>query len=196
MHAVFAVLGSVIGLSFLIPYIRGMLRGTVRPARMTWFLGTVLALINFAASLSLDAGYLLYPLACAALGKGIIFLLSLRYGVGGTRRLDLVCLAGAAISVFFARLYGDPTLALAGSVLVAWFMLAPTLANAWRHPEHESRSAWILAVAGNLCTLLSIETFAWRIVLAPANIFIQSFVMMLLVWVPVRPSSVRSTPRS
>jgi hypothetical protein len=189
MHALFATLGSVIGLSFLIPYIRGMLRGTVRPARMTWFLGTALACINFAAVFSFDAGYLLYPLACAALGKGIIFLCSLRYGVGGATRLDLICLAGAVVSVFFARFYSDPTLALMGSVLLAWFMLAPTLVNAWRHPERESRSAWMLAVAGNLCTLLSSETLAWRVVLAPANALVQSFAMALLVWMPARPRS-------
>jgi hypothetical protein len=94
----FVALGILSGLVIVsgdVTYIIDAYKARTTPHRITWFIFTVLNIIDFANQAASGATNSLWLFAGAALATSIIFIISLFRGVGGYTKRDILILTGA-----------------------------------------------------------------------------------------------------
>jgi len=199
---IFGEISGVIGTIAFIPYIRSIIQGETKPNRASWFIwailgGTILASYHFSGASStiwLAVVYAIMPV--------IIFLFSFKYGVGGLERLDLICLAGAALGLLLWKLSDKPEIALYLNILVDSLGFMPTLKKAYFQPASESKLAWSIGVAATWLNLLAINSWRPGIALYPIYTLTFNTLVLLLLFgigrdkskpVMLRPSAAQLT---
>lgn len=180
------VLGSFAGILQLVGgayYVVTMLRGESRPNRVTQSLWVALMTIQVLALIQAGPSWPLIMLSAALFNSVIIAALSFtRLGFTGHGTFDYVCLGLTVVVAIIWQLTGDPTTAIALSILVSILAAAPAIYKTYRFPETESVSAWgVVAMAGFLA-LLSTTKYDFAN-LAPAIYqFIENSVLTALAY--------------
>ena len=145
--AVLAVSGllTVIG---SVPYVIATLRGAARPQVVSWSVWAALLAIGSAAALSDgQVPAAAYSGFCAA-ECALVAVLAVRGGDLAFRRLDVLCLAGAAAGLVLLAVVRASAAAVAVTVAADLIAYIPTIAHAWRAPREETCSAYVLYAAG------------------------------------------------
>src|SRR5882724_5474697 len=114
MSEVLAILSGLIILAGAPPYLLDILRHKTKPERATWFIWSILGVIAFVAQVKVHGGWSLLFVGLDAIGNTAVFLLSLRFGMGGWKRLDKIALAIAVAGLVTAYFVRQPVVALAG----------------------------------------------------------------------------------
>ncbi|MHB1865303.1 MAG: hypothetical protein ACYCPS_04075 [Candidatus Saccharimonadales bacterium] len=99
MKEVFGLLAVTIGLLAAIPYIYGIVSKKTKPHRISWAIWSFLALVTLTSYISNGAKWSALLAVAAAFNNLVIFILSLKYGVGGGSLLDKVVLAIGILGV-------------------------------------------------------------------------------------------------
>src|SRR5258706_1970833 len=153
------LLGGLLALGSSIPYISDTLRLRVKPQRATFFIWSVPGAIAFFSQLAKGASNSLWLPGLETFGSLAIFVLSIKYGVGGFNKRDyialLIALAGL-IAWYFTK---EAATALYLVILVDGVGLSLELHKAYLFPETETHLAWILAAIGGFLSLLSVGSF-------------------------------------
>lgn len=166
-------------LSFIgfVPYIYGILNGKCVPNRATWFIwtvvGTVLCLAQFDIS-EFNLAALWVPLSYV-LGPLTIFVLSLKYGVGGYTKFDAGCLLISFLGLCVWVFLDWPLVALLINIGIDMVGAIPTIKKTYYEPRSESLNAWLFFVAANLINVnLAFGPGPWEQVLYPIYLFLLS----------------------
>lgn len=174
----FLVLGFLAGavslLAFL-PYVVDTLTGRTRPQRASWLIWSVLGSIALGSQIAEGATHSLW-FALSQVGATIlIFLLGITRGVGGLmvpgNRLVLAVAAAVLVLWFLTR---DPAWALCFSIGISTLGAATTLLKAFRAPETETLSTWVLSAVASACALVSVGRLDGMLMLYPAYLLILS----------------------
>jgi hypothetical protein len=107
--------------------------------------------------------------AGAAVGFAAVFIVSLPNGEGGFRLADVSVLAVAAGGLVLWATTGDPLTALLAIVVAEVAAITLTVAKAYRAPETETSSAWLLDAASGALTLLAISHWTFGDALYPVH---------------------------
>ena len=102
MHEIASVAGKlagIISLSAYGPYILSILRKETKPNRASWIIWAIVSTIIALSYREAGASYAFLAPVGYVIGSTIVFILSIRYGVGGWTPFDRKCLIGAAISL-------------------------------------------------------------------------------------------------
>lgn len=149
--AVLGCLAAVVGVADTIPYLRDIRRGTTRPHRGTWLLWSVVAIVAFWSQRASGATWSLVMLGTQAALTSATFLLSLRHGEGRFARRDVALLAVAGSGLLGWAFVDLPVIATVGVALADLAGALLMLPKAYREPESETASTFVLAtVAGCL----------------------------------------------
>src|SRR6185312_2845297 len=124
---VFGILSGAVILFGGPPYLFDILKGKTKPQRTTWFIWTFLGSISFTSQLKLGAHWSLVYVGLNAVGNLAVFLLSLKYGTGGWRKMDVLALVIASLGVMMSFLFTSPLIALTGSIVADFAGTALTL---------------------------------------------------------------------
>jgi hypothetical protein len=90
------------------------------------------------------------------IGGFVILILALIYGRKGWTRLDVACFSGAAIGIALWAWSGDPRLGIIASCATGFIGSFPTFRSAWRMPNSEDKTAWVLFSLSCVCADLAI----------------------------------------
>lgn len=101
----------------------------------------------------------------------ITFLLSVKYGVGGTSVLDRVCLILAFGLVAYWIGAQDTRISTLLVVVIDSLGAIPTLVKTYRHPETETYIQWTLAGIAGSITVMTVPRADWALIIYPAYIF-------------------------
>lgn len=176
----FSLVLSVLG---VIPYLYGIIRGKVRPQRMSWFIWTVilaLGLWSYVASGGEDSAWLIVgDLAVTA----VVFGFSLWRGSGGGSRLDLVCLGIAIVGITVWQMTGESIIGVSGAMLADAVAMMPTLTKALREPMSESASTFAFSASASVCGILAVGSWNLPVLSYPAYLFIANFTTALTILV-------------
>lgn len=168
----FGILAGILSFSAYLFYIVAILKGTTKPSRSTWFIwafvGIVLA-ISYKAS---GAEATIWVAVSEAVAPTIIALLAIRYGVGGTEKIDVVAFAGALVSLLLWWIFGSAVIALITNLAIDFFAALPTIKKSWNKPREEDRFAWSLTQTGNLFNLFAIDKIVFGVLIYPIYTFI------------------------
>lgn len=167
MKNIFLTMSVVISLSAYIVGIYSIIRGNFRPQRMTRFLLLLISLLFVGTLFAQGDRNAIYLALVTFIGTLAIFILSIKKGIGGTTKLDLVVFFMALFSLVVWYTTKNPILGLSMSIITDFIAFFPTLVKSWILPETEEWKFYILDVFSSLCSLLSISVFTFGKVIFP-----------------------------
>lgn len=183
MPEIFAILSGVIVLIGAPFYAIDIFRGITRPQRTTWFIWSVLGVIAFFSQQALGAHLSLVFAGIDALGSIAVFLLSLKYGVGGWTKLDRFALIVALAGVSFAYFTHDPLLAIFGIMIADGAGAVLTIVKTYRRPATETTITWFGVGTSALFGALSAGHLRIGLVIYPLYLAIGSYTVLLAKWI-------------
>ena len=105
----------------------------------------------------------------------MVFLLSIRFGVGGWTRLDKSALVVAAVGVCVSLLARQPIIAIVGVIVADVSGALLTVRKTFLHPGSETTISWLLIGVGSLCGVLSVQRLNAALLLYPVYLCIVNW---------------------
>jgi len=167
---IFGISSLVINLISVLPYFRDIVRGKTHPERASWFLWLVLGGIFFSASVAEGAEESLWFTGMQVFTPTVVFILSIKRGVGGFERRDKQGLAVAAFGLLLWYLTDNPGLAILMALLVDSAGLWLTALKTWEKPESETFISWAALLLVGTLAILSVGEFDVTLLAFPAYV--------------------------
>ncbi len=171
MLEIFGIIAGLLSGVSYIPYLRDIFRKTTKPERASWLIWSVLTSIALFSLFAKGATNSLWQPAVESISVIVIFLLSLKYGVGGTTRRDVFILIAAGIGLILWYYTHEAALALYITVTVDATGTIPTLIKAYQDPGSETFSTWVLVAIGGIFAMLSVGKLNLVLLSYPFYIF-------------------------
>lgn len=150
------IVSGILLIAGFLPYMYEVVKKKTIPNRMSWFIWSLsTATILFGVIETGTTEAIWVPIVDAA-GCFLIFLLSLRFGVGGWAKTDRISLAICLASLLIWALTGNALLALVMNLCVYISGYIPTIQKAFKKPKSESRTAWTIFLLGVLLNLFTV----------------------------------------
>ena len=190
LTGIFGVIAGILSFSAYLFYIVAIIKGTTKPSRATWFIwafiGLVLA-ISYKASGAEDTIWV--PIS-EAIAPTIIALLSIKYGVGGTDKVDVLAFTGSVFSLILWWIFNSPVIALVSNLAIDFFAALPTVKKSWTNPEEENRFAWTITTIANVFNIFAIDKFIFAIIIYPLYTIIIDGIVTAELYRPIFNRSV------
>jgi hypothetical protein len=155
-RAMFALLAAIITVASILPYVRSMLAGSVRPDFVTWFIWALTSGIGVAAQYASGTSWSISVVIGNALATGIVAILALNYGIKRYSKVDTAALLLALCAIVLWAISSDPIIALTLAIAADFIAAVPTIVKAQKHPRSESpwtffafAGAAVLAIASS-----------------------------------------------
>lgn len=180
----FTIIGILSAALFLIgdySYFRDTLRGKTIPQRVTWGVGFLLNSIGFANQYASGASNSLWLFGAAVVATGAIFAASLFKGVGGYSKVDIFAVVITLLGIALWALFDSPLMSVLSTLVVVIVSLVPTIVKARRHPESETKIAWLLGAVSAFLAALSVGELNWLLLILPLNAgLVQAYISYIL----------------
>jgi hypothetical protein len=175
------VLAALVGIADTIPYLRDVRSGSTRPHRGTWLIWSSLAVLVCLSQRADGASWSLLMTAVQVVLTTLIFVLSIRHGVGGLSRGELVVMSLAAAGVVGWMAVDEPLVATACVVaadLLGAGMMAP---KTWRDPDSETLSTFALAGLSGALACGAVGAWNPSLLLYPAYFCLVNLAIAVLI---------------
>ena len=185
MSTLFIIISSGLALISPLIYARAIVRGKARPHRTTRF---VLLLITSLTTASLFAQHnevAIWLAGASTLQALLIFILSIKYGMGGWSKTDLLCLGIALVGIVLWQTTQNPVLALYAAILADFTGMVPAFIKTYRWPDTEIVSFYVLDVFAAAFSLLALSVWSPQEYSYPLYIMLVNLCMALLIIRPV-----------
>ncbi len=164
------------------PYLRGILRGSIRPHVFSWVIWGATTLVVFFAALQAGGGLGAWVIGLSATLTLAIAALAWRHRADVTiTRLDGLFLAGAASSLPLWWLTSSPLAAVVVLTVVDLLGFGPTLRKAWEQPWSEPIGFYALFILRNLLVLAALAEYSPATWLFPASIAAACALLVALI---------------
>jgi hypothetical protein len=170
MLQLLGIASAILSLICFIPYIKDILSGSTRPERASWLIWTVLGCIAFFSQLAEGATDSLWLTVGQTFGVTGIFLLSLKFGVGGLVKRDVIALSFAALGLVLWSITNEAAIALILVILIDCVGSILTMIKSYEDPESETVITFILSGTSGLLGALAVGS--WDILLLSYPVFI------------------------
>lgn len=179
----FLILSAVIGFTTPLLGIYFILKGTFKPQRMTRFLIALIMMLMVGTLYAAKDTNGIYLASAQLLGTLILFIMSIKYGLGGRSKFDLLIFVMAICSLIIWQTTQNPILGLLMSIITDLVAYTPTLIKIWKLPHTEDWRFYLSDVVASTFSLLSITTFDLKTLAFPTYILAintTSVVMILI----------------
>jgi hypothetical protein len=174
---ILAYASLVIGIVSPVPYVIGTLKGRVKPQRITWLIFLVLN-INFLISAIITHGNLWFTIGQMA-GPLMIFVLSIKYGVGGKSLFDIATLIFSAVSFTLLMVVDDKIFGLVLTLLIDAAAGTLTIKKVIKDRASESKLAWGMGALAGIFGLVSLTNYSVENLLFPLWITLYTSFMFV-----------------
>ncbi len=162
--------GIAAGLLFVIgnsSYAKDTWDRKIAPQRTTWLIYTVVGFIGFTNQFVSDAGYGSIPYAFATASMLIVFLMSLKFGIGGYEKLDITILFVTGVGILGWLLLNNPSTSILACGVAIIVSSSATLIKIFRDPHSENYTLWTISSIGLLLNILALEQYAFTTLCMP-----------------------------
>lgn len=164
------------------PYIRGILRGTVRPHVFSWVIWGITTFVVFLAQLASGGGAGAWAIGVSAcITLCIAALAFLKRAEIDITRLDWTFFIAALSSLPLWYLSDSPLSAVVVLTIVDLLGFGPTLRKAYALPHTESLSFFGLFLLRNLLVVLALEHYSVTTWLFPVAVAIACGLLMAII---------------
>jgi hypothetical protein len=189
MKIVFLVLSTLLPIYSPILYTKSILKGEAKPHRTTRF---VILLTTILTTLALFAAHdrvAIWLSAISALQAVAIFALSLKYGMGGWAKTDIVCLVLALVGIVVWKTTTNPLYGVYFGILADFLGVIPTIIKTYRFPESELWSYFAIDTVAGMFNLLALPQMTFQTAVYPLYIvFINGIIAILA----IRPKIIKT----
>jgi hypothetical protein len=189
MKTVFLVLSTLLPIYSPILYTQSILKGEAKPHRTTRF---VILLTTVLTTLALYAAHdrvAIWLSAISALQAIAIFALSLKYGMGGWAKTDIVCLVMALVGIMAWKTTTNPLYGVYFGILADFLGVIPTIIKTYHIPESELWSYFAIDTVAGMLNLLAIPQLTFQTAVYPLYIvFINGIIAILA----IRPKIIKT----
>lgn len=173
---------TILALLSPIFYASSILEGESKPHRTTRLVLLIITILSFAALFAQHNTVAIFLAAVSALQSIVIFALSIKYGMGGRAKIDILCLVIALAGIIIWKITNNPITGLLASILADFVGMIPALIKTYKFPETETRTFYALDTAAATLTLCAIATFTYQEFSYPIYILAINFAMVLLIF--------------
>ncbi|MBI5613942.1 hypothetical protein HY947_03375 [Candidatus Gottesmanbacteria bacterium] len=181
MQNFFIAISSVLALISYIVYAIAILKGEAKPHRTTRFVIVVIASLAFSALVASASTVAIWLIGSMTLGSIIIFLLSLKYGMGGFSKIDILCLFVSLGGIVAWKLTANPLFGIIASIAADLAGQIPMLIKTYKYPESEVWTFYALDVLAAIASLLAIQQWSFQELAYPLYITFLDFTVVLLI---------------
>ncbi len=180
----YEILGIASGVIFIIcdiPYLIDTIVAKTKPHRVSWGVAFLLNLIGLANQFASGAKNSLWIFVASVLMTGLIFLASLKNGVGGHTKQDIYTIIACLSGVALWGLFNSPVFSIVINVFIAIFALIPSFAKARRAPETETKIAWTGGTVSAFLATISVGELNWKLLILPTvSVILQGYMVYIL----------------
>ena len=179
---IYQVAGYLSGIAILlsfIPYIRDIFKHKTRPQRMSWLIWSILGSIAFFSQFAKGASYSLVMPATQTLGDLLIFMLAIKYGLGGLMKRDIAALIGVSIALLLWYLTSEAIVALFIVIFIDGIGAVLTAIKSYENPTTETISAWVLTFIGGALACFAVGKLDFILLAFPIYICLASFLILI-----------------
>ncbi len=180
MRGYLSLMAGVLFLLGFMPYVGAILFGKAKPNKVTWIIWTATDCIIFMGMWS--EGAVNGQIFGATLGASLVLVLVLKFGMPGWNKIDIICLAGAAIGIALWIKSGDPNTAIITSLVVMAIGSVPTFVSAWQKPERENRLTWTIFMMSCVLAVVAIPKMTLADAAQPIVFLLLNSVMIYLLF--------------
>lgn len=162
MSILFLILGSVLTIASVVPYLIDILKGKTKPNLVSWITWTLLTGIATAAELAAGEWVTAIFTGAAVIETGsvVAFGLAKKAYVKYTR-FDVVCQVAAILGIIIWQLFDSPVIGVISAVVIDLIGALPTVRHAWQKPDEETWVTYAICFIGAIFGLLALETYNW-----------------------------------
>lgn len=182
LKALFTLAAITLTLYAFIPYIRDILKGTMRPHVFSWVIWGITTFVVFFAQLAAGGGPGAWAIGLS--GSITLFIAVLAFAKRGDAditRTDWLFFLAALSSLPLWFFTADPLWAVVVLTTVDLLGFGPTLRKAWEQPHLESIPFFGLFLVRNLLVIGGLEKLSLTTVLFPAAVSLACAALMLLI---------------
>jgi hypothetical protein len=181
LQNIFLIISTIAGLITSIFAIYSVFVGTYKPQRMTRLIFLIINSVIFFSLIFLGNQTVIWLVGTQFLTSVILVILSLKYGIGGQSKSDLVVLLLAIITIIIWQTTKDSLLALNLSILVHLIGISPTIHKCFKLPFTEEPKLYLLDLVVGTFSILAISTITFSSAVYPLYIFgINLFCLSLI----------------
>lgn len=173
--------GIIITVSFL-PYVRDTLMGKTKPERASWFIWTVLGGIAFFSQAAKGASTSLLLPGIQTFFELIIFLLAIKFGVGGFTRRDIIALCVAGLGLLLWYFTKEAAIALFIVIGIDAIGTVLTVIKSYEDPWSETLISWVLFSLSGFVTMFTVGSLNIILLSYPFYIFIANVAVITAIY--------------
>jgi hypothetical protein len=155
MRSVFPIISAILALIAPIIYSRAILRGDAKPHRTTRFVLLLITILTFASIYAQHNHEAIWLAGASAIQAVFIFGLSIKHGMGGRAKSDIICMTIALLGIVLWRVTKQPLLALYFAIIADFTGMIPAIIKTYRRPETEIWSYFAIDIVAGLLTLIA-----------------------------------------
>jgi len=183
---VFGYISGIISVFCFLPYIRDILLKKTKPERASWLIWSVLGGIAFFSQLAKGASYSLWMPGVQTFWVMLIFLLSLKFGVGGLSKRDLIALTIAVFGLVLWHFTKEPAFALFITIIVDAIGCFLTIMKVREDPKSETISTWLLSGLSGVFAALAVGSFNFILLIYPIYIWLVNWSVVAVILISSR----------
>jgi hypothetical protein len=181
IHENFVFLAFAITMIGAVVYIRGVIKGQVRPNIVTWGLWATAPMIAVAAQLSEGAGLRTVHTFSTAFGPLLIVIAALikRNAFAKIKNSDYIFGALSIIGLALWMITGEGNVAIIFAILADGFAALPTVRKLYREPETEDGRVFGLGIIAAIITIMTIDI--WTFEQYGFSVYILAFTTIMFI---------------
>jgi len=183
--------GILVSVSY-IPYTFDVVKQRAKPERATWLIYAALAAIALLSQISKGATDSLWLTVFDSVGAIVIFLLSIKYGMGGFTKRDIKALVAAGIGLILWYATRDAIYALLITMAIDAIGSALTVIKTYEQPSTETYTMWLLASIASILAMISVGAFNITLLAYPFYIFFANFSVVVAKFLAERKALTKS----
>jgi hypothetical protein len=184
LSSIFIVISSLLALVSPLIYVHAILRGEVKPHRTTRLVLLFITSLTTAALFAQHDRVAIWLAGVSTFQSIVVFSLSLKYGMGGWGKTDLLCLGIALLGILLWQTTDNPILALYAAITADLIGMTPTLIKTFYFPKTEIMAFYLLDAIAAFFSLLAIQTWSLSGFSYPLYLMIVNLSMVGLIFLP------------
>ncbi len=182
--ALLITISSLLALASYVVYIIAILKGKAKPHRTTRFVLVLITALATTALFAEKSTVAIWIPGVFTLGSLAVFILSIKYGMGGWSKTDILCLFFALVGIVFWRATDNPLYGLYASIGADFIGQIPMLIKTYRYPETEAWPFYFMDVVAVFLNLLALEQWNIGEYAYPLYAGVIDFAIVLLIMRP------------
>jgi hypothetical protein len=178
MFKAFGLISGVLTIASYFPYTIDIFAKRAKPERASWLIWSLTGGLAFFSQLSKGATQSLWFPGIDAIGCVFTFILSIRFGLGGLKKRDIISLvvvAGGLLAWYISNnaifaLFASVGLDTIGAILTSW--------KTFEDSSTETYAPWLLILAASFFSVLAVGKISWVLLLYPVCIFFSTLAIL------------------